>query len=75
MTMTAMKASRREVRKTVKALTEHAKQCKITEAPLREQLGQFEKALKNRGTMKAASHRNRGSMMQSGGKRRRPKSR
>jgi len=60
---------------SAKNLFREAKQCKITEAPLREQLGQFEKALKSRGTMKAAAHRNRGAMMQPGGKRRRPRSR
>ena len=32
MTITAMKTSRREVRKTVKALTKHVKQCKIAKA-------------------------------------------
>lgn len=56
-------------------LHREAKQCKISEPQLRDQLKQFEKALKQQGSAKAASHRHRGSMMAPGGKRRRPRAR
>lgn len=52
-----------------------AKALKISEEQLKEQMQQFEKVLKNRGSMKAAQHRHRGQMANPGGKRRRPRSR
>lgn len=45
---------------------------KVTEPSIKEQIKQFEKALNNRGILKPG---NRGMIGQSGGKRRRPKSR
>lgn len=51
------------------------KQQKVTEPQLKEQIVQFEKAMKNQGAMRVSQHRHRGSMMQPGGKRRRPKAR
>ena len=48
---------------------------KVTEEQLKEQIAQFDKAIKNRGQMKAARHGNRGQVMRPGGKRRRPKMR
>lgn len=51
----------------------NAKKLKITEPNIKEQLNQFEKALSNRGQMKAAQRM--GGMQQRGGKRRRPKMR
>jgi tetratricopeptide (TPR) repeat protein len=53
------------------------KELKITEPALREQVKQFEKALENRGQVKAAQRMGQqgGGMMQPGGKRRRPKMR
>ncbi len=53
----------------------NAKQMKITDNNVKEQMKQFEKALSNRGQMKAASRMGKGGMMQQGGKRRRPKMR
>lgn len=58
-----------------KNLFREAKQCKISEPQLKEQVKEFEKALKQQGAAKAASHRHRGSMMAPGGKRRRPRAR
>ena len=54
-----------------------AKKLKITEGQLKTQMSQFEKALSNRGQMKAAmGGKNKGAMMmRGGGKRRRPKMR
>jgi tetratricopeptide (TPR) repeat protein len=53
-----------------------AKKLKITETQLKQQMSQFEKALSNRGQMKAAGAGNKGAaMMRGGGKRRRPKMR
>ncbi len=49
----------------------NTKNLKITESHLKDQLKQFEKALTNRGQMKAAQRQGGG--MRSGGKRRRPK--
>ncbi len=51
----------------------NAKKLKVTEPNIKEQLNQFEKALSNRGQMKAAQRM--GGMQQRGGKRRRPKMR
>jgi tetratricopeptide (TPR) repeat protein len=52
----------------------NTKQYKISDANIKEQLNQFEKALQNRGQMKAAQQSGRrGSQMRPGGKRRRPK--
>lgn len=55
----------------------NAKKMKVTEASIKEQLLQFEKALNSRNQMKAASRvQGRGGQtMQPGGKRRRPKMR
>jgi hypothetical protein len=47
----------------------------VTEPQLKEQIVQFEKAMKNQGAMRVSQHRHRGSVMQPGGKRRRPKGR
>ncbi len=52
-----------------------AKQQKVTEPQIKEQVAEFTKALKNQGAMKKLRHRHRGSMMQPGGKRRRPRGR
>jgi len=53
-----------------------AKKLKITEGQLKEQMQQFEKALTNRGQMKASQGMGRkGQQMRPGGKRRRPKMR
>ncbi|MDH3649331.1 MAG: hypothetical protein OEQ53_06585 [Saprospiraceae bacterium] len=52
-----------------------AKQQKASESQIKEQILQFEKALKNQGAMKKVQHRHRGTTMQPGGKRRRPRSR
>ena len=53
------------------------KQLNVTEATLKEQIAQFDKALKQQGQMKAATRQGmgRGGMMRPGGKRRRPKMR
>lgn len=53
------------------------KDLKVTEPALRDQVKQFEKALENRGQVKAAQRMGQqgGGMMQPGGKRRRPKMR
>ncbi len=52
------------------------KDLKVTEPQLKEQIKQFEKALKNRGAMKAAGRAGHNPMtMNPGGKRRRPKMR
>lgn len=56
-------------------LFREAKQCKVSEPQLKDQIKQFEKALKQQGTAKASRHRHRGSVVAPGGKRRRPKSR
>ena len=57
-----------------------AKQMKVTEANIKEQIKHFEKAITNRGQSKAAMHmqggkRGRQQTMRPGGKRRRPKMR
>ena len=57
------------------SLMRQAKQQKVTEAQIKEQITEFDKALKNQGAMKTLQQRNRGAVMQPGGKRRRPKSR
>ena len=54
------------------------KKLKITETQLKQQINQFEKALSNRGQLKAAGvsgGKNQGGVMRGGGKRRRPKMR
>ncbi len=52
------------------------KDLKITETAIKDQVKQFEKALENRGQMKAALRMGgQGGMMQPGGKRKRPKMR
>ncbi len=55
----------------------NAKQYKVDEPQLKEQMNQFEKVLKQRGMHKmgAAAQRRQGFMQQGGGKRRRPKMR
>ncbi len=58
-----------------KKLLREAKQQKVTESQIKEQLAEFEKALKNQGAMKTMRHRHRGQVMQPGGKRRRPRGR
>ena len=50
-----------------------AKNMKVTEGMIKEQLKQFEKVLQNRGQMKAASRGGKSGAFQAGGKRRRPK--
>lgn len=57
------------------SLMRQAKQQKVTEAQIKEQIAEFDKALKNQGAMKTLQQRNRGAVMQPGGKRRRPKAR
>ena len=57
------------------SLMRQAKQQKVTEAQIKEQITEFDKALKNQGAMKTMQQRHRGSVMQPGGKRRRPKGR
>ncbi len=57
------------------SLMRQAKQQKVTEAQIKEQIVEFDKALKNQGAMKTLQQRNRGAVMQPGGKRRRPKAR
>ena len=54
-----------------------AKKLKVTEGPIKEQMGQFEKALTNRGQAKVAASMGRKGYrtMGGGGKRRRPKMR
>ena len=47
-----------------------AKQQKVTETQIKEQIAEFDKALKNQGAMKTLQQRNRGAVMQPGGKRR-----
>ncbi len=56
-------------------LMRQAKQQKVTEPQIKEQINEFEKALKNQGAMKKLRHRHRGAIMQPGGKRRRPRGR
>lgn len=53
-----------------KAYFKVAKNCKVTEPAIKEQIREFEKALKNSGVLKPGM---RGQRMQPGGKRRRPK--
>jgi hypothetical protein len=57
------------------SLMRQAKQQKVTEVQIKEQIAEFDKALKNQGAMKTMQYRHRGSMMQPGGKRKRPKGR
>lgn len=57
------------------SLMRQAKQQKVTEPQIKEQIAEFDKALKNQGAMKTLQQRNRGAVMQPGGKRRRPKAR
>jgi tetratricopeptide (TPR) repeat protein len=57
------------------SLMRQAKQLKVTEAQIKEQIAEFDKALKSQGAMKTMQQRNRGAVMQPGGKRRRPKAR
>ncbi len=54
-----------------------AKECKVTDPQLKDQMQQFEKALKQRGqlNMSNTTGRKGGQYMQQGGKRRRPKMR
>ncbi len=58
-----------------RTLMRQAKQQNVTEPQIREQVAEFEKALKNQGAMNKMRHRQRGSFIQPGGKRRRPKGR
>lgn len=51
------------------------KKLKVTEPTIKEQIDQFEKALANRGQMKAAQRMGHQGMQHRGGKRRRPKMR
>ena len=57
------------------SLMRQVKQQKVTEPQIKEQIAEFDKALKNQGAMKSMHQRHRGAVMQPGGKRRRPKSR
>lgn len=57
------------------SLMRQAKQQKVTEPQIKEQIAEFDKALKNQGAMKTMHQRHRGAVMQPGGKRRRPKAR
>ncbi len=52
-----------------------AKKLKVSEGQLKDQMNQFEKALNNRGQMKAAQGTSKRMQMRPGGKRRRPKMR
>ena len=61
--------------KSAQQLMRLAKQQKVTEPQIKEQLAEFNKALKNQGAMSKMRHRHRGAVMQPGGKRRRPKGR
>lgn len=61
--------------KGAQQLMRQAKQQKVTEPQIKEQLAEFDKALKNQGAMSKMRHRHRGAVMQPGGKRRRPKGR
>ncbi|NND35125.1 MAG: hypothetical protein HKN76_21240, partial [Saprospiraceae bacterium] len=61
--------------KGAQSLMRQAKQQKVTEAQIKEQIAEFDKALKNQGAMKTMQQRHRGAVMQPGGKRRRPKGR
>lgn len=56
-------------------LMRQAKQQKVTEPQIKEQIAEFDKALKNQGAMRTMQQRHRGAVMQPGGKRRRPKAR
>jgi tetratricopeptide (TPR) repeat protein len=53
----------------------NAKKYRVTEPAIKEQLNQFEKALSNRGQLKAAGGQKGGMMAKMSGKRRRPKMR
>ncbi len=61
--------------KGAQQLMRQAKQQKVSEPQIKEQLAEFDKALKNQGAMSKMRHRHRGAVMQPGGKRRRPKGR
>ena len=52
-----------------------AKKLKVSEGQLKDQMNQFEKALNNRGQMKAAHGTSKRMQMRPGGKRRRPRMR
>lgn len=52
-----------------------AKHQKPSEPQIKEQIVEFEKALKNQGAMTKVRQRHRGAVMQPGGKRRRPRAR
>jgi tetratricopeptide (TPR) repeat protein len=52
-----------------------AKKLKVTDPNMREQMREFEKAFKNRGTLKHQQMGGQRGMMQQGGKRKRPKMR
>ncbi len=61
--------------KGAQSLMRQAKQQKVTEPQIKEQIMEFDKALKNQGSMRKMQQRHRGSVIQPGGKRRRPKAR
>ena len=61
--------------KGAQQLMRQAKQQKVTEPQIKEQLAEFDKALKNQGAMSKMRHRHRGAVIQPGGKRRRPRGR
>ncbi len=60
---------------TAEQYYKQAKSLKVTEPMIKEQLGQFDQAFKQRGQMKAAMRYNGGNFQQGGGKRRRPQAR
>lgn len=61
--------------KAAQLLMKQAKQQQVTETQIREQIAEFDKALKNQGSMRKMQQRHRGAVIQPGGKRRRPRGR
>lgn len=68
-------AASRNKWKQAEIYMKNLKGLKITEPGIKEQKKMLEKAMKNKGQMKAASRMGNKGMMQAGGKRRRPKMR
>ena len=68
-------AASRNKWKQAEIYMKNLKGLKITEPSIKEQKKMLEKAMKNKGQMKAASRMGNKGMMQAGGKRRRPKMR
>lgn len=61
--------------KGAQLLLKQAKQQQVSEPQIREQILEFEKALKSQGSMRKMQQRHRGAVIQPGGKRRRPRGR